>query len=112
MNMEQWADVDRVANFRRDTMSPLSDTPFGSQMIELTTQVGAVAESYRDWWRTREGNVWNQDPVIAQVCGLITAAMVALCTLAPDADRVFEAHHQSFMELQANLMAADEAVRK
>lgn len=107
MTIEQWNDADRWANFRRDEVSAISDTPFGHQMTELTMLLGAVAEEYAEWARTTrystaDGSV---ESLLGPLCKLIFTGMVALCTLAPDADLVFRDHHRKIAAHHANMIA-------
>lgn len=107
MTFEQWNDADRWANFQRDQVSAISDTPFGHQMTELTMVVGAVAEQYAAWQKAIQYSsaAGSVDELLGQLCKLIFTGMVALCTVAPDADIVFAEHHTKIMAYNANVMA-------
>src|ERR1700753_2818222 len=97
MTIEQWSDADSVANAQRDQRNPASDTPFGHQLQTLLMTMGAIAEAHKEWWDAKDRKTYNYDPLLVQVCALISQGMIALCTIAPDADRIFARQHRELM---------------
>ncbi len=89
-----WSTVDRLTDWLDDSSSRPAREELLLRLLKLSEEVGEVAQAVIGavGQNPRKGVSHTWEDVQAELCDVILTAMVALRTLTPEAEAVFEEH--------------------